>query len=170
MTRRQQLNAARAYSQRCRHRRMVKAVWRATAIAAAATLAAAIWAAEEAPEDGAVESPVEAVMEEIGEYAFETAWNSGVFEITGYCACCTPYAGSNTNEVGQVLTASGEWVEIGTCVAVDPEIIPLGSEVMVDGKIYTAYDTGVQGTVVDILMTHEEAHHAGRREAEVLWR
>lgn len=85
----------------------------------------------------------------------------GVFDIVGYCACCTPYAHMNRDEAGRVLTASGEWVEIGTCVAVDPDIIPLGSTVTIDGTSYTALDTGVTGFVIDILMEHDEAHNFG---------
>lgn len=85
----------------------------------------------------------------------------GVFDIVGYCACCTPYADMNRDEDGRVLTASGEWVEIGTCVAVDPEIIPLGSTVFINGKEYKALDTGVKGYVIDILMEHDEAHSFG---------
>lgn len=172
MTGRERNRRARAYSRQCRNRRLVKAAWFLAAVLAAALLVTAIWAASgrEAEELGAVESPAEAVMEQIPPEAMETAWNAGVFQITGYCACCTPYAGSNRNGDGLVLTASGEWVEIGTCVAVDISIIPLGSEVMVDGVVYRALDTGVSGHVIDILMSHEDAHRAGVREVEVLWR
>ena len=38
------------------------------------------------------------------------------------------------NEAGQVLTASGRGVCIGEAVAVDPDIIPLGSTVTIGGK------------------------------------
>ena len=53
--------------------------------------------------------------------------------------------------------------------AVDPDIIPLGSTVTIGGKTYIAADTGVKGFVVDVLMTHEEAHRAGVRRALVRW-
>lgn len=96
--------------------------------------------------------------------------NSGVFDICGYCACCTPYADINRDENGRVLTASGQWVEIGQCVAVDTDIIPLGSIVTIDGQAYTALDTGVKGYVIDILMSHEDAHSAGVRTELVTWR
>lgn len=103
-----------------------------------------------------VELPVEAVTE-----PDEPVVQQGIFDLVGYCACCTPYSHMNRDEDGRVLTASGEWVEIGECVAVDPEIIPLGSTVIIDGKEYKALDTGVKGYVIDILMTHEEAHSFG---------
>lgn len=53
------------------------------------------------------------------------------------------------------ITASGEPVEAGVTCAVDPEVIPLGSEVRVlyaDGSMGTfqATDTGVKGEWVDI--------------------
>lgn len=92
-----------------------------------------------------------------------------VCDITGYCACCTPYAHINRNEAGQVLTASGRWVCIGEAVAVDPDIIPLGSTVTLGGKTYIAADTGVYGYTVDVLMTHEEAHRAGVSRELVRW-
>jgi 3D (Asp-Asp-Asp) domain-containing protein len=97
------------------------------------------------------------------------AENVLVCDITGYCACCTPYADINRNEAGQVLTASGRWVNIGEAVAVDPDIIPLGSTVTIGGKTYIAADTGVYGYTVDVLMTHEEAHRVGVRRELVRW-
>lgn len=52
-------------------------------------------------------------------------------------------------------------------VAVDPDIIPLGSTVTIGGKEYIAADTGVYGYTVDVLMTHEEAAQAGVVKAMV---
>ena len=54
-------------------------------------------------------------------------------------------------------------------VAVDPDIIPLGSTVTIGGKEYIAADTGVYGYTVDVLMTHEEAAQAGVVKAMVQW-
>ena len=68
-----------------------------------------------------------------------------------------------------MLTASGRWVNIGDAVAVDPDIIPLGRTVTIGGKTYIAADTGVKGFVVDVLMTHEEAHRAGVQRVLVRW-
>ena len=91
-----------------------------------------------------------------------------VCDITGYCACCTPYAHMNQRD-GKVLTASGLWVNIGEAVAVDPDIIPLGSTVTLGGKTYIAADTGVYGYTVDVLMSHEDAAQAGVVKALVKW-
>ena len=99
----------------------------------------------------------------------EITESAGVFTVTGYCACCTPY--SHLNRCGDlVLTASGEWVHHGDAVAVDPDIIPLGSTVTIGEKTYRALDTGVYGYVVDILMSHEDAAAAGARRELVTWK
>ena len=91
-----------------------------------------------------------------------------VCDITGYCACCTPYAHMNQRD-GKVLTASGLLVDIGEAVAVDPDVIPLGSTVTLGGKTYIAADTGVYGYTVDVLMSHEDAAQAGVVKALVKW-
>lgn len=99
----------------------------------------------------------------------EVTESTGVFTVTGYCACCTPY--SHLNRCGDlVLTASGEWVHPGEAVAVDPDIVPLGSTVTIGEKTYRALDTGVYGYVVDILMSHEDAAAAGARRELVTWK
>ena len=90
--------------------------------------------------------------------------------ITGYCAdCVEKYAHMNQDEFGRVLTASGQWVYPGMCVATDPSVIPTGSTVIIGDRAYVALDTGVKGKHVDILMTHEEAAVAGVRKETVCW-
>lgn len=90
--------------------------------------------------------------------------------ITGYCAdCVEKYAHMNQDEFGRVLTASGQWVYPGSCVATDPDVIPTGSTVIIGDKTYIALDVGVRGNHVDILMTHEEAQTAGVRYETVWW-
>ena len=90
--------------------------------------------------------------------------------ITGYCAdCVEKYAHMNQDEFGRVLTASGQWVYPGSCVATDPDVIPTGSTVIIGDKTYIALDVGVIGKHVDILMTHEEAAVAGARRETVWW-
>ena len=90
--------------------------------------------------------------------------------ITGYCAdCVEKYAHMNQDEFGRVLTASGQWVYPGACVATDPRVIPTGSTVIIGDKTYIALDVGVIGKHVDILMNHEEAAVAGVRRETVWW-
>lgn len=89
--------------------------------------------------------------------------------ITGYCADCTPYAHMNRDEDGRVLTASGQWVWVGSCVATDPSVIPTGSTVIIGDETYIALDAGVKGNHVDILMHHDDAAVAGVRRETVWW-
>lgn len=78
---------------------------------------------------------------------------------------------------GNGITASGNPVQAGVSVAVDPKVIPLGSTVYVDygdGVIHTyiAHDTGgaVTGNHIDVAVdTHENALRLGLRRATVWW-
>lgn len=151
---------AREYSRLCRTRRWCRRMWAVAIVLWVMLLVLLAWCLTlpEAQEIKEVSPP--AVVQTEG-LAYEEPVNLLVCNVTGYCACCTPYAHMNRNEAGQVLTASGMWVCIGEAVAVDPDIIPLGSTVTIGGRDYIAADTGVKGYVVDVLMSHEEAHRAG---------
>ena len=75
------------------------------------------------------------------------------------------------------ITASGVRATPGVTVAVDPTVIPLGSDVLVDygdGEIhyYRADDVGgaVKGNHIDLCVgSHEEALQLGCRTATVYW-
>lgn len=75
------------------------------------------------------------------------------------------------------ITASGVRATPYVTVAVDPDVIPLGSDVLVDygdGEIhyYRADDVGgsVKGNRIDLCVTtHDEALQLGRRTATVYW-
>ena len=88
----------------------------------------------------------------------------GECTITAYCPCaecCGRWADG--------LTASGLPAGPGI-VAVDPDVIPLGSTVIIDGMKYLAADTGsgVEGLHIDIfLASHEETVAHGVRTADV---
>ncbi len=91
--------------------------------------------------------------------------NLGIFDITAYDT--TECLGDDGN---LIKTASGMFPKAGHTVAVDRNIIPLGSKLMIDGIIYTAEDTGskVQGKVLDIFFdTHEETEDFGRQQKTV---
>lgn len=95
----------------------------------------------------------------------------GAYEYIGECTvtyyCCEPYA--HVCGDGDGLTATGIPVTPGV-VAVDPEVIPLGSTVIIDGQAYLAADTGgaVRGNHVDIAVaTHQEAEGLGTTTADV---
>lgn len=82
--------------------------------------------------------------------------------VTYYCPCeqcCGKWADG--------LTASGLPAGPGI-VAVDPEVIPLGATVIIDGQRYLAADTGVSGHHVDVcLADHAATVKAGVGNAEV---
>lgn len=75
------------------------------------------------------------------------------------------------------ITASGVLATPGVTVAVDPDVIPLGSDVLVDygdGEIhyYRADDVGgaIKGNRIDLCVgSHAEALQLGRRTATVYW-
>lgn len=52
------------------------------------------------------------------------------------------------------MTSTGVIAEEGRTIAVDPTVIPYGTEVMIDGHVYIAEDCGgaVKGNVIDIFV------------------
>ena len=98
-----------------------------------------------------------AAYEMIGAYRYV-----GECTITYYCPCeecCGEWADG--------LTATGLPTGPGI-VAVDKNVIPLGSTVIIDGQKYLAADTGVKGQAVDICMAgHQEAVDFGVQRREV---
>lgn len=88
----------------------------------------------------------------------------GKFTVTAYCPCrkcCGSWADG--------LTASGVPAGPGI-VATDPDAIPLGSTVIIDGTEYLAADTGgsIKGSRIDICMaSHQDALAFGVQEKKV---
>lgn len=87
------------------------------------------------------------------------------FVATAYCPCeicCGKWSGGNTK--------SGTIPKEGRTIAVDPNVIPLGSKVIVNGTSYIAEDTGsaIKGNMVDIFFNnHQEALNWGRQKVRV---
>lgn len=101
--------------------------------------------------------------EQAAAYEALGAWEYiGECTITAYCpceACCGRWSDG--------VTATGLPAAPGV-VAVDPDVISLGSTVIIDGQKYLAADTGVQGLHVDICCSsHQEAEAFGVRELAV---
>lgn len=68
------------------------------------------------------------------------------------------------------ITASGTVPEKGRTIAVDPDVIPLGSEVMIDGQVYIAEDTGgaIKGNKLDLFVgTEADSVQYGIQQHEV---
>ena len=133
----------------------------------AATLAFAGEKSQPAEEPEAVTcaTPVEEVQPEPEQISL------GEFKITHYCACeicCGSWANNRPN--GIVYTASGAVAEAGVTIAVDPDVIPYGTEVVIDNQTYIAQDCGgaIQGNRIDVYCSsHQEALQLGVKYAEV---
>ena len=98
----------------------------------------------------------------------ETNKNLGTFKISAYCHCSQCCGKSDG------ITATGTKVTANRTIAVDPRVIPLGSQVMIDGNIYVAEDTGgnIKGNRIDMYFpTHQEALNWGIRykEASIIY-
>lgn len=91
--------------------------------------------------------------------------NLGSFRITHYCncsVCCGKWSGGNT--------ASGTTPTAGRTIAVDPSVIPMGSQVVINGHTYIAEDTGtaIKGKRIDIYVNdHSTALSCGTYYADV---
>ena len=94
------------------------------------------------------------------------AWqDAGEFTITHYCNC-TECCGKS-----DCITATGTLAKMGRTVSVDPDVIPLGSEVLINGVCYIAEDVGVRGKVIDVYIdSHSQALAMGTYKTEVCWR
>lgn len=92
----------------------------------------------------------------------------GNFKITHYCncvKCCGKWSGGPTK--------SGVMPVSGRTIAVDSDVIPMGSEIMINGHIYIAEDTGsgIQGNSIDIYCDdHQEALNKGMYYTDVYGR
>lgn len=98
---------------------------------------------------------------------------TAMFEVTAYCTCkecCGKWSPEVTGEVSH--TASGTVPCEGRTVAVDTDIIPFGSVVVINGHEYIAEDTGsaVKGNIIDIFMEdHDRTNQWGRQNLEVTY-
>ena len=100
---------AREYSRRCWERRWNRRLWILNILLGLAIAGILLWALTlpEAQEPEDVPPPLPTAVQAAVLSAAKPPENLLVCDITGYCACCTPYADINRNEAGQVLKASG---------------------------------------------------------------
>lgn len=178
----------REISNRVRQAEQAARTWKTTAyaalVAAIVVLVIAILAVQAAgvevepttsaaaPMVQAIEEPPEANENEQIEAALLA--RAHVIEdcVVSHYDCCVACCGKDDG-----ITASGVRATPGVTVAVDPAVIPLGSDVLVDygdGEIhyYRADDVGgaVQGNHIDLCVeSHELANQLGMRTATVYW-
>ncbi|MGI6069763.1 MAG: 3D domain-containing protein [Blautia sp.] len=83
----------------------------------------------------------------------------GTFRITHYCPCslcCGPWADG--------ITSTGVTARTNHTIAVDPSQIPYGSQVVINGQVYTAEDCGggITQNCIDVYVaSHEEGEAKG---------
>jgi 3D (Asp-Asp-Asp) domain-containing protein len=131
---------------------------------------------------GGARSPLERILQSP---QFSTATRINIAaEVTAYCteACCnsgfvhvngTPVFIDWSNHIAaegnvRIDQLMGAGVDL---VAVDTSVIPFGSLIRYDGKLYAALDRGslIRGNCIDIAMRHHsEANLFGRRKNEVI--
>ena len=80
------------------------------------------------------------------------------FKVTAYCPCkkCSDNWGR--------MTSTGVLAKAGRTIAVDPKVIPYGTEVTINGNTYVAEDCGgaIKGNRIDIYFdTHQETVEFG---------
>ena len=88
----------------------------------------------------------------------------GNYKLTYYCSCelCC--------DVETGITATGTPVVEGQTIAVDPSVIPYGTQVIINGHVFTAEDCGgaIKGNRIDIYVNdHDRANALGVNYADV---
>lgn len=87
-------------------------------------------------------------------------------ELTAYCSCAECCGKDNG------ITATGTQAQQGVTIAVDPDVIPLGAWVEIDGHLFRAEDVGggVNGNHIDVYYdSHEMASAFGVKTRDVRW-
>lgn len=93
------------------------------------------------------------------------------YTLTGYCSCsicCGKYSNPDNP-----TTASGTRATAGRTIAADTHIYPFGTQISINGHVYTVEDTGsgVNGYHFDIYFdSHEEALQFGKRYTTNVYR
>ena len=100
----------------------------------------------------------------------------GEFKLTAHCSCekcCGEWAlnrPKDENGKDIVYGSTGDILVAGTSIAVDPSVIPYGSQVEINGHTYIAHDTGgaIKGNRIDVYFdNHQDALSFGVQYAEV---
>ncbi len=120
---------------------------------------------ETPPEDGKPPEAIEIRTATKAEAVPEDEWVSlGEFRLTFYCPCyqCSEGWGHQT--------ASGAYATEGRTIAVDPRVIPYGTEVRIGDHVYVAEDCGgsIDGNEIDVFKEdHGACLDAGVQYSEI---
>ncbi len=88
----------------------------------------------------------------------------GQFVVTAYCPCAKCCGKTNG------ITASGTQATAGRTIAADTSRYPFGTQLVINGNVYTVEDTGsaIGGNRIDIFFnSHQEAINFGRQVIDV---
>lgn len=88
----------------------------------------------------------------------------GTYVTTGYCPCARCCGKTNG------ITASGTVATANHTIAADTSVLPFGTQVVINGQVYTVEDRGgaIRGGRIDIFFaSHQEALNYGRRSVDV---
>lgn len=99
----------------------------------------------------------------------------GTFRATAYCPCvkcCGIWSAEHPDRGDDYIqrTSSGTIPEEGRTIAADWDVLPVGSEVILNGHTYIVEDTGgaVEGNAIDIFFeSHEAAVAFGVQEVDL---
>lgn len=81
-------------------------------------------------------------------------------KVTYYCECNICSEGL-VNSQGKPIGSTGEVLKANYSIAVDPSVIPLGSDVLIGDKVYKAVDTGgaIKGKRIDVYLGSTPSAH-----------
>lgn len=120
---------------------------------------------ETPPEDGAPPEAIEPRTATEAEAVPEDEWVSlGEFRLTFYCPCY------QCSEGWDHQTSSGAYATEGRTIAVDPRVIPYGTEVRIGDHVYVAEDCGgsIDGNEIDVFKeSHAACRKAGVQYSEI---
>ena len=88
----------------------------------------------------------------------------GTYLTTGYCSCARCCGKTNG------ITASGTVARANHTIAADTGVLPFGSQIVMNGQVYTVEDRGsaIRGHRIDIYFaSHQEALNYGKRYVDV---
>lgn len=92
----------------------------------------------------------------------------GDFVLTAYCPC--PICCGSYSNTSNPITASGTTATAGRTIAADTSVLPFGTQVVINGQVYTVEDRGgaIRGNRIDIFFnSHQAALEFGRQVATV---